>query len=745
MMKMLSIAICLMPSLVLASPEKSSPVGRKIEEFKLRDYRGAERSLQEFADKKLVVVAFLGTECPLAGLYGPRLAEMAKEFEAKGVAFIGIDSNQQDSISAISNYARQHNIAFPILKDVGNVVADRFGAQRTPEVFVLDKERVIRYWGRIDDQFGVGFARPKVVHRDLATALEELLAGKAVTTPVTESQGCFIGRLHQQTKDSALTFNKHVAPILHKHCVACHHAGEVAPFSLTTYDETIGWSDTIREVLEAERMPPWHADPKYGKFSNDRRLAPSDKITLLDWIKNGTPEGEPKDLAKFPEPVHGWRIPKPDVVLKLPSPRQIPASGTIPYQYVVVETGFTEDKWVKAAEVVPGCRAVVHHVLVFVQPPEAQFGRETDLASRWLASAVPGDEPMILPEGLAKKVPAGARLLFQIHYTTNGSPQTDQTSLGLVFADPKTVKQEVSTEMVINERLRIPPNAENHREDATRLLRQDSYIWSYMPHTHLRGKSFKYEAIYPDGKTETLIDVPKYDFNWQNTYLLAEPKLLPKGTKLHCVTHYDNSKKNLSNPDPNATVHWGDQTWQEMQIGYFNMTVAGQDLLKNPPTVKKLEKHEVAIEPALKNLAQKALDSQSDFEAFAVELHKQYPKLDRVCVTTYQNDHLKVEHSAYLGTVTERFAETGFERRAEGFMLAVYALFNRFAAFPDLKKGQGADLQTMSKTLSSSVHVPVAIDGTPATVNFWSKEKGAFPKESHEMLRSVAAIVAKRQ
>jgi peroxiredoxin len=743
-MKMIvTLAILVLPRIVFAGSEKPSPIGKKIDDFKLRDYRGADRSLHEFADKKLTVVAFLGTECPLAKLYGPRLAELAREFEPKGVAFLGINANQQDSISAISNYAKQHGIVFPILKDVGNVVADNFGAVRTPEVFVLDAKRVVRYWGRIDDQYGIGYARPKAVRRDLATALDELLSGKAVGTSVTEAQGCFIGRVQQQTKRDTITYTKHIAPILHKHCVACHHEGEVAPFSLTNYDETIGWTETIREVVDAGRMPPWHADPKYGKFSNDRRLAPPDRQLVLDWIKNGAPQGDLKDLAKFPEPIHGWRIPKPDVVLKLPKPRQIPATGTIPYQYVVVETGFTEDKWVKAAEVVPGCRSVVHHVLVFVQAPDGTANE--GLASHWLASAVPGDEPMLLPDGLAKKVPAGSRLLFQIHYTTNGSPQTDQTSLGLVFADPKTVKQEVSTEMVINERLRIPPNAENHREEATRNIRQDSYIWSYMPHTHLRGKAFKYEAIYPDGKTETLLDVPRYDFNWQNTYLLAEPKFVPKGTKLHCVTYYDNSKNNLSNPNPNTTVHWGDQTWQEMMIGYFNMTVAAQDLLKNPPTIKKLIQHEVDIEPALKKLAQQALDSQKDFESFAAALHKELPKLDRLCVTTYKNDNLKVEHSAYPGTVTSKFAETGFERRAEGFMLAYYALFNRFAAFADLKKGQGADLQTMSKTLSSSVHVPVAVDGAPATVNFWSKEKDAFSKETQELLKSIAKAVSSRK
>jgi peroxiredoxin len=716
-------------------------IGKKIDSFKLRDYRGAEKALDDWSNRKLLVVAFLGCDCPLAKLYGPRLAQLARDYESKGVAFIGISSNQQDSISAIGQYAKQSGIHFSILKDVHNVIADQFGAQRTPEVFVLDTQRVVRYRGRVDDQYGIGFVRAKVGRRDLAEALDELLAGKAVAQPLTQAPGCFIGRMQPEEKRGSITYSKHIAPVLQKNCVECHHPGEIAPFSLTSYEETVGWTETIREVVEQGRMPPWHADPRYGHFSNDRRLPAADKKLILEWIENGAPGGDPRDLPKPAEYVEGWRIPRPDVVITLPKEFKVPAEGTVPYQYFVVNPGFTEDKWVKAAEVRPQCRAVVHHVLVFVQPPgQSGMGRRRGFASNWLAGTVPGAQPLVLPEGQAKRIPAGSRLLFQIHYTPNGAPQVDRPSLGLVFADPSTVRQEVSTEMAANPRLVLPPNTDNIPIESTEKLTEDTVLLSLMPHTHLRGKSFQYEAIYPDGKKEILLDLPHYDFNWQNTYMLSEPKLLPKGTEIHCVAHYDNSKNNPSNPNPNDTVHWGEQTWEEMMIGYFDRTTAGQDLLKNPvprPTVAARPK--LVLDPELSRLAEKALDSQEAFEAFAAATRKAFPKIDRVCFTTFTEGKLRVERAAYPGEVKSHIAETGFEKPARGFALAGYALFNASVLHTDLKQARGMDMSLMSQTFGSSFHAPVAVDGKPGTINFWSKEKNAF-KDS-ETLQALADVI----
>src|SRR5262249_11460688 len=295
--------------------------------------------------------------------------------------------------------------------------------------------------------------------RDLAVALEELLAGKTVSQPFTEAPGCFIGRVQPPAKKGAVTYAKHIASILQKHCLECHRPGQIAPFSLTSYDEVIGWTDTILEVVSQGRMPPWHADPRYGEFANDCHLRDEEKQLILDWIKDGAPQGDPHDLPKPVEFAEGWRIPKPDVVIKIPRPIHVPPEGTLEYEFVAVDPGFKEDKWVRAAELRPSCPSVVHHILLFVQPPGGgNMSRHRGFITNWLAAFVPGARPMILSDGLAKLIPAGSRLLFQIHYTPNGAPQVDQSYVGLVFADPKTVRKQISTEMVVNPRLQIPPH-----------------------------------------------------------------------------------------------------------------------------------------------------------------------------------------------------------------------------------------------------------------------------------------------
>jgi peroxiredoxin len=751
-MRALSLLLCVSvfaPAFTRAAGEdKPSPIGKKVADFTLRDYRGAERSLGEFAKNKLLVLAFVGSECPLAKLYGPRLAALAKEFESKGVAFIGVNANQQDSISAIARYAKESGISFPILKDVGNVVADKLGALRTPEVFVLDQERVVRYWGRIDDQYGIGFARPKIGRRDLASALEELLAGKNVTTSLTQAPGCFIGRVQPEAKSGSVTYARQIAPILQRRCVECHQAGEIGPFSLTTYDEVAGWTETIREVVRDRRMPPWFADARYGQFTNDCHLPDDERRLILQWIDEGAPRGDDRSLPAA-MPTHGWRIPKPDLVVTMPRPFKVPAQGTVPYQYFIVDPGFSEDKWVKAAEIRPSCRAVVHHVLAFVQPPNsAGIGnRDRGFISNWLAVTVPGGTPLLLPEGAAKRIPAGSRLMFQVHYTPNGAPQTDQTSIALVFADPKTVRQEVVNDMAINTKFRIPPNDGNYRIESTKVLNRDSLLVSLFPHTHLRGKAFQFEAVYPSGDKEILLDIPHYDFNWQTTYVLAQPKRLPKGTKIHCVAYYDNSKNNFSNPNPNAAVQWGEQTWEEMMIGYFDAVAADEDLIKKPrAAVKQPKLDRPPLDPELRRLAGHALDSQKDFEAFAAAAHKALPKMDRICLTTFGDDKLRVERSAYPGEVTQKMAEAGFVSDNGRFMiLSGYALMNQFAVNSDLQKSRAPDLKMMSKALASSVHVPVAFEGRPGTVNFWSKEKSAFPSSTHPLVRALVEAMMGRK
>jgi peroxiredoxin len=621
---LLATAIAFVFTGCLSAAEKS-PLGRKINSFSLQDFRGKEHSLKDHKDAKLVVVAFIGTECPLAKLYGPKLGKLAKEYESKGVVFLGVDSNSQDAITAIAAYARIHEIAFPVLKDLGNKVADQFGAQRTPTVFVLDSERTIRYVGRIDDQYGIGFQRDKPASKDLVNAIDELLAGKPVSKAETEVQGCFIGR-SRDAKASTVTYSKQIAAILNNRCVECHRKGEIAPFELNSYTQAAGFAETILEVVEEGRMPPWHADPKHGKFVNDRRLSDAERKLIKDWVDAGAPEGDRKDLPKPPSfPETGWQLPrKPDAVVEMRStPFDVPAEGAVKYQYFIAESGFKEDKWVSGLEVLPGNRAVVHHILVFaVSRDEASVGNGVQ---GFLAAYVPGLRAIPYPEGMAKRIPAGSRLIFQIHYTPNGSKQKDLSKVGLMFADPAKVKYEVRTTSAANRRgLQIPAGADNYKVEATRIMTTESQLLTFMPHMHVRGKSFFYEAIYPDGKKETLLDVPGYDFNWQTAYRLSEPKKLPVGTRIHAIAAYDNSEKNRNNPDPTKMVSWGDQTWNEMMIGYFDVAVEKSKVAKLDEV--KIPKNGVVIPEQFKAIF-KIYDKNGDGKLDEKEIDALPPRL----------------------------------------------------------------------------------------------------------------------
>jgi peroxiredoxin len=567
----------------LAAISALTPADRPID-FRLQDFRGAWHALDDAHESKLVVVAFLGAECPLANQYAPRLAELARTYASKGVAFYGVDSNQQDAPSAVARFANAHDLPFPVLKDVGNELADRLEVERTPEAFVLDAGRRVRYRGRIDDQYGFGVHRPAPTRRDLVEALDALLADKAVATARTEPAGCRIGRVAKTQNLGGLTYTKHVARILRDRCVACHREGEIAPFSLNSYKHAAGWAEMIQEVVQEGRMPPWHASPEYGKFSNEARLTDAEKQIIAAWVAAGAPEGDPRDLPEPTRYVEGWRIPTPDLVYKLPRTVKVPAEGTMPYQTFVLDPKLERDVWIGASQVRPGNPSVVHHLVVFVLPPgERDQGPKID----FLAAYAPGMPPRIFPQAAARLVPAGSRLMFQVHYTPRGLPQTDRSEIGLVFADSKTVRKEITAVAAINMELKIPPGVSDFPVNAGHRFGQDTLIYSLLPHMHLRGKSFRFEARYPDGRTEILLDVPRYEFDWQNVYVLSQPKLMPEGTVLRCLAHYDNSADNPSNPDPKSTVTWGEQTRDEMLVGYVEVALAEQDLALGGPTVTK--------------------------------------------------------------------------------------------------------------------------------------------------------------
>jgi hypothetical protein len=342
-------------------------------------------------------------------------------------------------------------------------------------------------------------------------------------------------------------------------------------------------------------MPPWHADPAFGRFVNDSRLTDGERRLIDEWVENGSPEGDSADLPPPPEFDGEWAIPQPDLIVTMPQPFTVPAKGTVPYKLFRTDVSFDEDRWLIGAEGRPGNKAVVHHLLLFYVPPGERISPEMPLFNV-LGAYVPGLPTGVLPPGVARRIPAGSKLAFQLHYTPNGSEQIDQSSVGLLFTDAKNVKKSLEVGMSLNFLFRIPPGDKDYRVEASHRFGEDTLLFTLQPHMHLRGKSFRFDAIYPDGRQETLLDVPRYDFNWQLTYALAEPKLLPEGTTLHCTAAFDNSADNLSNPDPRATVMWGDQTWQEMMIGAFDFFPAEQDLsLGRPQVVRRGNDFEVAF------------------------------------------------------------------------------------------------------------------------------------------------------
>jgi mono/diheme cytochrome c family protein len=402
------------------------------------------------------------------------------------------------------------------------------------------------------------------------------------------------------TGSTKVTFHKDVLPVLQRNCQQCHRPGEAAPMSFLTYKETRPWAKAIKAAVATRKMPPWPADPLYGQFANERRLTEDQLNTLVAWADTGAAEGNAADAPPLVGFLEGWNIEKPDRVFEMPSVFEVPPTGTIDYNYIIIPTGFTKDTWVEQAEVRPGNREVVHHVIAFIRHPGSPwmkdakpgipFVPEKRSPRRRNANAEGGDDGAGmsgvellagyapgLPEqkfrpGQGRLVPAGSDIVLQLHYTANGKPATDRTKVGLVYAKQEP-KQRIITLTATNARFAIPAGDPNHEVKSAFTLHDTAELVWLMPHMHLRGKDFEYRAVYPTGETEILLRVPSYDFNWQLAYDLAKAKTLPKGTRIECTAHFDNSANNPANPDPTKVVRWGDQSWEEMMIGWFGVAI----------------------------------------------------------------------------------------------------------------------------------------------------------------------------
>ncbi|HEV3165982.1 MAG TPA: redoxin domain-containing protein [Isosphaeraceae bacterium] len=596
------VALAVLPQLATAEDQVplNRGVGRQVANFTLRDVLNDKPiNLYGFFGKRAIVLFFSGTDCPVSNLYLPRLEELAKTYRAKGIVFLAINSNAQETTEQVTDHARKHGITFPVLKDVGNVVADVNLVDRTCEVLVVDGRARLRYRGAVDDQYTATTHKDEPTQRYLADALDALLAGNEIKVAATAVAGCPLDRVEpkevlrpkgprvrpaapeivdalkareEPVEVGQVTYAADVATIVQAKCQSCHRPGQSAPFSLLNYDQARRWSASILEVVEERRMPPWHADPKYGHFANDRSLSARERATLLAWANQGAPLGDAQKLPparSFPD---GWSIGTPDVVYELPETYTVAAQGVLPYQYFVVPTGFTEDRWIQAAEARPGDRSVVHHIVAFIDDHKPRKDRKRgDGMGAFLVGFAPGDLPSVYEPGTAKLIPAGSDLLIQMHYTPIGQTKTDRSSIALIFAK-EPPKHRAVTLGIAQPKFEIPAGAGNYEVTSSYVFPTDSHLLNLMPHMHLRGKDFKYTATFPDGKSEVLLSVPAFDFGWQSVYRLTEPKAMPKGTRIDCVAHFDNSVANPANPDPTQAVRWGEQTFEEMMIGYVDFS-----------------------------------------------------------------------------------------------------------------------------------------------------------------------------
>jgi peroxiredoxin len=573
---------------VLRADEPASPVGREAGAVRLPDASGKERTLAEFSEAKAVVLVFVSTQCPISNRYLPELGAMAKEYADRGVVVLAANPNRNEQ-GEIEAHAKERGVLFPVLRDADHALADRFGIVTIPTALVLDGKRVVRYRGRIDDDPMSG--RPR--RRDLREALDAVLAGREVDVPETEPRGCSVRR-SEPAKDGEVTYSRDVAPILAKNCVSCHRKGQIAPFPLTDFEHASAFAKEIRAAVGARRMPPWL--PTGGlPLLGERRLNEEETALLTRWADLGTPRGNPDEDPALPEFKDEWMLGTPDLILEPQADFEIAADGVpdVYRHFVIPYEG--EDVWVQSTEIRPGNPRVVHHVLVYIDTTgtakkldAVEEGEGYAGSGTWpgfvptgeLGGWAPGNVPRPVPDGVGRLLKKGSSVVLQIHYNKCGTAQKDRTRLGLFFAK-KPVKRQLRWAEIVNAWFEIPAGAKAHEVRAEWRFPRDATILGATPHQHLLGKSVKMEAVYPDGTKVLLVDVARWDFKWQDSYLLKEPLRVPKGTKIVHTAVYDNSEENPANPSrPPVAVRWGERTSDEMCLGYVGYVLDSEDLTK---------------------------------------------------------------------------------------------------------------------------------------------------------------------
>jgi mono/diheme cytochrome c family protein len=544
------------------APRSSIPA--TVDNFMLVDAQTMEaHELYRMADDKAVVLVSTGVGCPIARAMTPALKALRDKYKAQGVEMYLVDSNLQDSRDAIAAEAKEYGIDIPILMDSNQLVGEALGVTRTAEVFVITpKTWKVAYHGPVNDAADYGIQ--KAAEKPFADiAIHAVLAGEPAPPATQASKGCLVD-FPARDKKAQLTYVKDVAPILQAKCVACHEQGGIGPMAFNNYAMLKGFAPMIREVIRTDRMPPYHADPHVGQFSDSKRLTPDEIKTIVHWVEAGAPRGEGDDpLAATKHVAQEWPLGKPDVVLKIPA-YSIPASGVVDYQRPAIANPLTEGKWLRASTVKPGDRQAVHHVLTGWMPAMPESGKSSE--TRWQGSVggyAVGAESEIMPANTGSYIPPSGAIGFQMHYTPYGKPTTDNSEIGLYFYDkpPELIMHSV---VVIDNSIDIPAGEGNHEETAYVEFPHDALLYGAFPHAHYRAVANDLWLYTPDGKKQLILTLPRYDFNWQREYTFKTPLKIPAGSKLVAHYWYDNSKRNPSNPDPKVEVTWGEQSWQEM-------------------------------------------------------------------------------------------------------------------------------------------------------------------------------------
>jgi peroxiredoxin len=600
---LVAVAVCLAVGAARAADESGAKLGTKIANVTFHDAAGTAVALHDTRAKKAVVVVVLNFDCPNSTGYSAQLAEMAKTYADKGVAFLGVCATDDEDAAAVAKKAAEYRLGFPVYKDEKAAAVEALKAEVTPEAFVLDHNFVLRYRGRIDDGYSARLKKNlQVTSHDLKKALDEVLAGKPVSTPLTTAVGCPVYQDRNVKKDGRVTYYRDVLPILQNNCQSCHRPGEVGPFSLMTYKQAVKWASDIKEYTKTRQMPPWKI-VEGVTFHNERKLSDKEIATLAAWADGGTPEGDAKDAPKAKPFVDGWLRGQPDLVLQAKEDFVIGPGGRDIFRCFVLPTGLTEDKYVVALEVKPGNPRVVHHTLNFADTTgqarklEAQAQEKekdrTDkdydrgpgysmsmgvgfLPRAGLGGWAPGQLGYSMPEGYGWVLPKGSDVVVQVHYHRDGRVEKDRTQIGLYFAKKSEGMKPFKGGVIPGQFVFIPAGDAHYKVRGSATAVQDCTLYSIMPHMHLVGRQIKVTLKPADGAAKTLLAIADWDYNWQETYFLKEPLKLKTGDTLEVEAVYDNSSKNPNNPNnPPRIVTLGEQTTNEMCFVFLGATSEG--------------------------------------------------------------------------------------------------------------------------------------------------------------------------